>query len=461
MRAIAWKMLLLGSCARGAPRPVVRPEPPQAPATRVEVPSLPAPVARDEAQVRAVPRGPEAPMAEQWQPFLAVSATEFVSARDGAVVTLPEGPGSVVALRGARALRVDRTRLTAYALPEGTVAWARELASPCDLTAANEQWFFCARQGSLDALRASDGEAHRWPLRTAGELEELVATRERAVVRARDGALEVLDPRTGSTVYGLPAAQAPLDRHVGEARLVVARDESAFCRVDRGERAYGVSCHDALGPQRFSLGPIVHTAERAQTQGGPAYLESLLYLSEVGRSTLLFGALRAPSPPMPGHYLSHGSSLRSGQQTLLAVAPPAGLLEGEDGALLGLFTREEQQLALRDAALPAPVRWAVPNERGADAVSAVALEEVVALASYHRIATGSALEARALRSGALRWRAEVVQLGVGHSEYSNAVRLFARDGTLVLYGREAGGAYVQGFDARTGQRRFAVLRRFR
>lgn len=72
------------------------------------------------------------------------------------------------------------------------------------------------------------------------------------------------------------------------------------------------------------------------------------------------------------------------------------------------------------------------------------------VAGYHDIATGSSLSAYHIPSGRLIWKADVEQLNVPHSQYYNEVFLSRYHNLMILEGQEAGGKYLQLFDARTG-----------
>jgi hypothetical protein len=91
-------------------------------------------------------------------------------------------------------------------------------------------------------------------------------------------------------------------------------------------------------------------------------------------------------------------------------------------------------------------------ERRPNTGAAVTVGDVVLVALYSRIASGSSLLAYDRASGAPRWVADVEQLGVPHSQYLNDVTLEVRGGRAILRGYEMGGCYLQIFDVSTGRR---------
>lgn len=84
----------------------------------------------------------------------------------------------------------------------------------------------------------------------------------------------------------------------------------------------------------------------------------------------------------------------------------------------------------------------------------VLIGDILVIASFDDIATGSALSAFDVNSGEQVWEAEVKQLNVGHSEYYNKVLLSCYKDKVIMKGIEAYGHYLQIFDIKTGERLF-------
>jgi hypothetical protein len=195
--------------------------------------------------------------------------------------------------------------------------------------------------------------------------------------------------------------------------------------------------------------------EKARAAGGPS-----VSLSAIGRRHLLLTSWWSDKPPRT-------VILRAGElervATLEGTRAP-GLVEDEGGALIGVLAidglknRDEQ---LRLLALDGTTRWTSPPLplAGADSVVVAATGDLLVVATFHRIATGSSLFALDRKSGALRWRADVEQLGVGHSKYWNDVALAVEEGRVVMRGFEAAGCYEQTFDVATGRRLSSRIRK--
>jgi hypothetical protein len=140
----------------------------------------------------------------------------------------------------------------------------------------------------------------------------------------------------------------------------------------------------------------------------------------------------------------------------------SALVEDASGALLGL-------LALRDVG-DAPTHlmlhkpdgkeaWSMQPlvDRNSDSATTLVAGDLLIVAFFHRIATGSSLVAFDLKTGVKKWQAEVQQLNVGHSKYWNDVSLELRGATVVMRGFEAAGCYLQVFDVATGKRLSAAM----
>jgi outer membrane protein assembly factor BamB len=80
------------------------------------------------------------------------------------------------------------------------------------------------------------------------------------------------------------------------------------------------------------------------------------------------------------------------------------------------------------------------------------------IATFDIISTGSGLVCFNEKTGELYWNGDVKQMLISHSEYSNDVFLNKIDDFIVLVGDEAGGKYIQVFNAKTGENIFSELK---
>lgn len=79
-------------------------------------------------------------------------------------------------------------------------------------------------------------------------------------------------------------------------------------------------------------------------------------------------------------------------------------------------------------------------------------DSLLYIGNYHPISTGSSLHCFDLRTGKIKWTADVLQVNASHSEYWNKVTLSLYKDKLIMQGDEAYGSYLQIFDSETGKR---------
>jgi len=140
--------------------------------------------------------------------------------------------------------------------------------------------------------------------------------------------------------------------------------------------------------------------------------------------------------------------------------PNVGLVEAEDGTLLHLLVIEDRlnYLRMELMSLDGKVRWKAPAMYGSPNTTAtLVVGDVLYIALFHRISTGAQLIAVNLATGALVWRADVVQMNVAHSQYWNDVSLEREGDRIVMHGYEASGCYTQTFALATGKRLSSTL----
>ncbi|MEI6349087.1 MAG: hypothetical protein WCP69_14160 [Bacteroidota bacterium] len=82
------------------------------------------------------------------------------------------------------------------------------------------------------------------------------------------------------------------------------------------------------------------------------------------------------------------------------------------------------------------------------------------IASFDFISTGSGLVCLNQNTGTPVWNAKVTQMLVDHSEYSNDIFLNKIDDLIILVGDEAGGKYIQVFNAKTGENIFTEMKKY-
>lgn len=89
-----------------------------------------------------------------------------------------------------------------------------------------------------------------------------------------------------------------------------------------------------------------------------------------------------------------------------------------------------------------------------DDAEVIVKDTIMVVATFSKLATGSALSAYGIKSGKLLWQGDVKQFNADHSEYYNNVVLSLYGNKVIMEGTEAFGSYLQIFDILTGTRLF-------
>lgn len=95
--------------------------------------------------------------------------------------------------------------------------------------------------------------------------------------------------------------------------------------------------------------------------------------------------------------------------------------------------------------------WKDKIDEYGENTEAILKDDILVVANYSWISTGSHLRAYDIRTHRLLWKADVKQLNIPHSKYFNKVILSRYKNNIIMEGIEAGGNYVQIFDIKTGK----------
>ena len=79
-------------------------------------------------------------------------------------------------------------------------------------------------------------------------------------------------------------------------------------------------------------------------------------------------------------------------------------------------------------------------------------DNLLYIANYHPIVTGSSLQCFDINTKKMKWTADVKQIMASHSKYANKVTLSMYRDKIIMEGNESYGDYVQLFDAETGKK---------
>lgn len=125
------------------------------------------------------------------------------------------------------------------------------------------------------------------------------------------------------------------------------------------------------------------------------------------------------------------------------------ILDEDDKNLVGFVTQNEDHFTVQ---MIDNTKYEFDIKYGNPACDFILKDNLLYIANYHPIATGSSLHCFDLTTGKMKWTADVKQINAEHSEYSNKVILSMYKDKIIMEGDEESGDYVQIFDAETGER---------
>ncbi len=125
------------------------------------------------------------------------------------------------------------------------------------------------------------------------------------------------------------------------------------------------------------------------------------------------------------------------------------ILDENEENLLGFVTQDKDLFKVQ---MTDNTKYEFEIKYGDPACEFILKDNLLYIANYHPIATGSSLHCFDMKTGKMKWTADVKQMNVGHSKYSNKVTLSMYKNKIIMEGNESFGNYVQIFDAETGKR---------
>jgi hypothetical protein len=125
------------------------------------------------------------------------------------------------------------------------------------------------------------------------------------------------------------------------------------------------------------------------------------------------------------------------------------ILDENEESLLGFVSQNEEHFTVQ---MIDNTKYEFEIKYGNPACDFILKDNLLYIANYHPIATGSSLHCFNLNTKKMKWTADVKQINADHSEYSNKVVLSMYKDKIIMEGDEANGDYVQIFDCETGNR---------
>ena len=129
-----------------------------------------------------------------------------------------------------------------------------------------------------------------------------------------------------------------------------------------------------------------------------------------------------------------------------------GIIRSEDENTVTGFVKMDEEKQKLKIITPDNSWTATVDNNYYDEAETILKDSILIVATYPKIATGSALAAYNFKTGKQVWKADVFQMKIDHSEYYNKVLLSLYGNKIIMEGVEAGGSYLQVFDILSGKR---------
>jgi hypothetical protein len=258
-----------------------------------------------------------------------------------------------------------------------------------------------------------------------------------------DLSIRITDRNTSeSIVIKNPDKDIKVDRVSGAHFLFATQNGIIEVKRLEGKNGYRVRNYNEQGKCRFST-EIEHT--HIDIKGNTYYHKPYLYYYTCTDDWLVFTSNNRE------FHKTVQVNLKDGKVSDYPFRVNGVIRTDDEANIPGFICMDEEKQSFRAILLNHSWNCNTKN-LWANTAETVLIDNVLYVAFYHGIATGSSLYAYDMLSGKELWKADVKQLNVDHSEYYNKVYLSAYKDRIIMEGIEAEGKYVQIFDAKTGKR---------
>lgn len=183
----------------------------------------------------------------------------------------------------------------------------------------------------------------------------------------------------------------------------------------------------------------------AHPQENENYYHQYLYFNDLTASQMIFTSHIAFADKFKTIVLSMDDFTISEYDKTANVI----ILDENEENLVGFVTQNEDNFMVQ---MIDDKNYRFEIKNGNPACDFILKGNLLYIANYHPIATGSSLHCFDLNTGKMKWTADVKQINASHSEYSNKVTLSMNKNKIIMEGDEESGDYLQIFDADSGER---------
>jgi len=253
---------------------------------------------------------------------------------------------------------------------------------------------------------------------------------------------------TPGTDMGMYNSNASPKNTAGTSQNFLLPTSHVAVHIQRLEKnpVYAIKVYDEKGAVKYTFS-LAHTMIENEGSGFTYY--PFLNYFDYSDEHLVF---TSDNKAYPQTYLL---DLKTGEQTAYNYSVAGIIRSADEKKIMGFVEINEEKGTFNVNS--DEKTWSTPlRNKFYDEVESLVSDSILVMATYPKIATGSALSAYNIHAGKLLWNAEVEQINADHSQYYNKVLLSKYKDKIIMEGIEANGQYVQIFDLATGKRLFSL-----
>lgn len=253
---------------------------------------------------------------------------------------------------------------------------------------------------------------------------------------------------TPGTDMGLYNSNASPKNTAGTSQNFLLPTSHVAVHIQRLEKnpVYAIKVYDEKGAVKYTFS-LAHTMIENEGNGFTYY--PFLNYFDYSDEHLVF---TSDNKTYPQTYLL---DLKTGEQTAYNYSVAGIIRSADEKKIMGFVEINEEKGTFNVNS--DEKTWSAPlRNKFYDEAESLVSDSILVMATYPKIATGSALSAYNIHTGKLLWNAEVEQINADHSQYYNKVLLSKYKDKVIMEGIEANGQYVQIFDLASGKRLFSL-----
>lgn len=258
----------------------------------------------------------------------------------------------------------------------------------------------------------------------------------------------------GNFIMTIPSNESATERDInGRDMLLKGSNTVVHVQDLNGEGGYVITAYDENGKKLWNT-KTAHT--EIEAKGDTRYYKRFLNFYECNSKYLIFtnNWFYKENPKTVIVNLS------SGETTELPILASGVLFDKEDNLSGLLHYDEKENIVTFFKGISSEPVWEYHyqyRQVSPYSITGLLKDNILVIALYYPISTGSDLVALDINTGSLKWHAQVDRVNASHSKYYNHVNLFSYKDKILMEGIESYGRYLQVFDVNTGRKLFSEI----